>query len=99
MGGVEGALGRRAEAVFTRLPKPVQAALEEVLWSLVTVDPDNEFTAVRRRAALPTPDDSISRSALIGALVRERFLTAGRTDGQPSVSLAHEALLRSWPRV
>ena len=99
MGGVEGAIGRRAEAVFTSLPEPVQAAFDDALWSLITVDPDSASTPVRRRAPLPPSDDESPRAALLAALVRERFLTADRTDDQATISLAHEALLRSWPRV
>ena len=99
IGGVEGAIGRRAEAVFTGLPAPVKAAFDDALWSLITVDPDSESTPVRRRAPLPPPDEESPRAILLTALVRERFLTADRSGGISTVSLAHEALLRSWPRL
>jgi len=52
MGGVEGAIGQRAAAVFGQLPESSRAALVEILPLLVTVDIEGDQNAVRRWDAL-----------------------------------------------
>ena len=51
LGGVEGALGRRASAVFHALPPDAQATLGTLLLHLATIDVAGEQSAVRRRPA------------------------------------------------
>jgi len=101
MGGIEGAIGHRAEAVFVALDPAVQDAFDDVAWSLVTVDPGAEAAPVRRRALMPAADDASARATLLRTLVAERFLTADRAGPtEPGVVfLAHEALFHSWPRL
>jgi conflict system STAND superfamily ATPase len=99
IGGVEGALARRAEAVFAALPPAVQASLPHALRALVRVGSDDQETFNRRYAPLssfPSPEGR----ALVGAFVDARLFVADRAeDGAAVVSIAHEALLRSWPRL
>jgi len=100
-GGIDGALGRRADEVFQQLSAGEQAALSDLLPQLVTVDTDGEQSAVRRRSPLSELTGTPDRKTLTTYLIKARFLTA-ETDpqsGQAVVSLAHEALLRRWPRV
>jgi WD40 repeat protein len=52
LGGVEGALGQRAEEIFQQLPAAAQSALNELLPLLVTIDVTGEQSPVRRRALL-----------------------------------------------
>jgi predicted Ser/Thr protein kinase len=99
IGGVEGALSRRAEEVCASLAPAVQAALAEVFPALVRVESGGEGTFSRRDAPL---DSFASREtrALVDAFVASRLFVAGRgADGRAVVSLAHEALLQSWPRL
>ena len=96
IGGVEGALGKRAADIFHSLAPEVGAALPEILPQLVTIDIDGEQSAVRRRAPLSSLTDTPAKKALTEALIAARFLTTDRQDDTPIVSLAHEALLRRW---
>jgi hypothetical protein len=99
MGGVDGALSRRAEAVFAALAAPVQSALAAVLPSLVRVGSGDEETFNRRYAPLDSFSSAEAR-ALVEAFVAARLFVADRRDdGRAVVSVAHEALLRSWPRL
>lgn len=98
LGGLEGALSQRAENLFTGLSQKQQDAFGGLLHALVTVDANTEAFATRRRAAKNKLADTKERKALIDALIGARLLTAGG-DGEATVSLAHEALLRRWPRV
>jgi WD40 repeat protein len=93
-GKLEGAIGRRAQAVLEALPKPVQAELSEVLLELVESSEDRVGVRVRLLAAIAT---SAEREQLIDALVKARFLVADAAGQRVTVRLAHEALLTHWP--
>ena len=105
LGGVTGALRRKAEATFTGLPMDAQSSLGQVLQALVTVgdasgageEPDKP---VRLRAALADfPANSPARQ-LIDAFTTGRLFITAQTNGsaEPTVTVAHESLLRVWPR-
>ncbi|MFC1959467.1 SUMF1/EgtB/PvdO family nonheme iron enzyme [Chloroflexota bacterium] len=96
LGGVQGAIGTRAQNIFTTLNEETQAALQPVFRGLISVDTTG--TATRQR----TPQNLIKRDAaaaqLVDAFTDARLLTASRDEGgKPLVEVAHEALLRSWP--
>jgi tetratricopeptide (TPR) repeat protein len=99
LGGVEGSLAQRAEAVFQELPKDVQGELPKVLNALVSIEQDGHETVGRKRA--PWSDRFAGKSrALIDTFVENRlFVTELADDGSAVVTVAHEALLWHWPRV
>ncbi len=99
LGGVEGAIGKRADETFDALPWEARAGLEEILPLLVSVDVVGEQAAVRRRASVAELTSSPARKTLTERLIAARFLTTDRQDDTPIASLAHEALLRRWDRV
>lgn len=100
MGGLEGAVGKRAEAEFARLVPEARAALPLVLSALVRVDPTVDAGQVAQRRARRAGIDTLpGAAALVDAFVAARlFVVDADADGQTVVSLAHEALLRAWPR-
>ena len=95
LGGISGAVGRIAEAVFGRLSADDQATARSIFLRLVTVGDDG--IASRRRVPIPdiengpTPDSA----RVMATLADGRLLTID--DG--AVEPAHEALLREWPRM
>ena len=110
MGGVLGALGRRAEEVYQGLSETEQATARQIFFRLVTLGEGVEDT---RRRVLRSELESISiptgalrsqQSAIsnvLDAFGKHRLLTFDRdpiTRG-PTVEVAHEALLREWPRL
>ena len=99
LGGVEGSLAQRAEAVFKELPDEVQAELPKVLGALVSIHHDGHDTVGRKRA--PWSDRFAGKSRLlIDTFVENRlFVTELADDGSAVVTVAHEALLWHWPRV
>ncbi len=99
LGGIEGAIGKRAEEALTGLPSAAQAAFDEILPLLVSVDVAGEQAALRRRARMLELTSSDARKVLIDRLIADRFLTTDRLDDQPIATLAHEALLRRWDRI
>ncbi|MGB0600553.1 MAG: ATP-binding protein, partial [Rubripirellula sp.] len=78
LGGVEGAIGKRADETFASLPSDAQAALDEILPLLVSVDTAGEQSGVRRRAAVADLTSTPARKTLTETLIAERFLTTDR---------------------
>ncbi|MCJ7537720.1 MAG: hypothetical protein MUO57_19515, partial [Anaerolineales bacterium] len=110
-GGVLGALGKRAEEIFTGLDSAGQEAARQVFLRLVTLGEGVEDT---RRRVLLSELDSLSNSQpspgagedqgtrnVLDAFGRARLLSFDHdpiTRG-PTVEVAHEALLREWSRL
>ena len=95
IGGLEGALAHRAEEVFATLPDTAQRSLDAVLSQMVVVQPENDSISARR-IVLSTLDADARQ--LAETFVRARLFVAELDDGAPIVRVAHEALLRQWPR-
>jgi WD40 repeat protein len=90
-GGVQGAVARLAEDAYLELD-PEQQEIARALF-LRLADDGEDGTVVRRRIAL----DGLGaeREHVVAQLSERRLLTV--SDG--AVEVAHEALLREWPRV
>lgn len=99
LGGLEGAVGRRAESVYASLPAEARAALPNLFRELVALDPDSGGRPVRRRATYDPADTQSPLGVLTSALVGARLLTAGESDAGSELTLAHDALLKSWSRL
>ncbi|MGB6541654.1 MAG: SUMF1/EgtB/PvdO family nonheme iron enzyme [Xanthobacteraceae bacterium] len=112
LGGLEGALGLRAEEVFVAQSPEVQAALPAVLRTLVSVGQGDEKASVSARSAPISmfPPGTPART-LIDAFLdpKARLLVADDNLAEPAsggaprrgralVRVAHEALLSHWPR-
>jgi WD40 repeat protein/class 3 adenylate cyclase len=93
-GGVRGAVARLAEASYAELSDAQQDAARRLFLRLVAVG-DGE-AATKRRAELDELDleRDPTLAATITKLTQDRLLTM--TDN--TVEVAHEALLREWPR-
>ena len=100
LGGLEGALARRAEEVYAGLPPAAQNALPSVLRALITVSEEDERIVTSRRVSLDAVAGTPERRQLVDAFVAARLLVTDRADsGEAVVRVAHEALLNHWPRL
>ncbi|MEA9491047.1 nSTAND1 domain-containing NTPase [Xanthomonas campestris] len=97
LGGLEGALAHHAEQTFRTLPTPAQAALGDVLTQVSVIHPDSAAVTARRAVWSALPDASGAR-ALVDAFVQARLFVSELVAGEPGFAVAHEALLRQWPR-
>ncbi|MCS3849018.1 DNA-binding winged helix-turn-helix (wHTH) protein [Xanthomonas campestris] len=97
LGGLEGALAHHAEQTFRALPAPAQAALGDVLTQVSVIHPDSAAVTARRAVWSALPDASGAR-ALVDAFVQARLFVSELVAGEPGFAVAHEALLRQWPR-
>jgi WD40 repeat protein/serine/threonine protein kinase/two-component SAPR family response regulator/energy-coupling factor transporter ATP-binding protein EcfA2 len=118
IGGVQGALGQRAENLYGELDQDEQQAARQLFLRLVTLGEGVEDT---RRRTLRTelealyihgqPDGATSDSPtdnapspispVIDLFGQHRLLSFDRDPltRSPTVEVAHEALLREWPRL
>ena len=100
LGGVEGALRKRADDAFARLKPAEQAALGPVLHHLVTVGSDDDETLSRRVARYETAVAHPGAKGLVDAFITARLLIADLDGtGERTLAAAHEALFRVWPEI
>jgi WD40 repeat protein/class 3 adenylate cyclase len=92
-GGIRGAVARLAEASFGRLQGEQREAARAILLRLVGQGDDN--AVVRRRVPISEFDRTPAMESVLSTFTRDRLLTAA--DG--TVEVAHEALIREWPRL
>jgi len=97
LGGLEGAIGRRAEEVFQAQPEAVRNQLVPLLRALVTV---RGTTATARAASLSQFPQGSPRRALVNAFLdpEARLVVSDSEGGLAQLRLTHEALLTRWPR-
>ena len=92
-GGLHAAVARLAESVYTSLDADQQQTARRMFLRLT--GPGTGDAVVKRRVRLTDLAVDQDTSALVDLLARRRLLTVD--DG--AVEVAHEALLREWPRL
>jgi WD40 repeat protein/tRNA A-37 threonylcarbamoyl transferase component Bud32 len=94
-GGVHGAVARLADGTYARVPEGRRQVVRAIMLRLVGEGAGDE--PVRRRAPLAELD--LERNAdvaeVLATLADSRLVTVS----EGSVEVAHEALLREWPRL
>src|SRR6516165_7520885 len=108
LGELKGALAKHAEAVFSTLRPEEQRAFPVVMRHLVTLGQGEEEVPNRRTAPYRDfvasgetgQDQKAGAKGLVDLFVENRLLVADTdSQGEVTVSVAHEALLREWQRV
>ncbi|HRQ40455.1 MAG TPA: protein kinase [Chloroflexota bacterium] len=106
IGGVAGALARRAEEMFREQDEAGQAAIRQMFLRLVAIDegkaglPDTRRRVQRADLNAITSDEDLVDD-IINSYAAHRLLTLDNDPAsrRPTVELAHEALLREWERL
>jgi WD40 repeat protein/DNA-binding SARP family transcriptional activator len=101
-GGVEGALSQRAEAVFGSLAGDERSVVRRVMLRLT--QPGDGAADTRRRVAfselVSREEERATVERVVATLTDARLLTTGGPpEGERHVEVAHEALIRGWPRL
>ncbi|MGD9750432.1 MAG: TIR domain-containing protein [Acidimicrobiia bacterium] len=104
IGGVRGALIQRAESEWSQLDEKQQACLRLMMSRLCHiaegVEPSRRRVAIRDLVSARSPKEEVA--AVVGRFTEARLLTAERDgDGDEfgTITVAHEALIREWPRL
>jgi WD40 repeat protein len=102
-GGVAGALAKRADELYGELTPEEQSIARRVLLRLTQPGEGTEDTrrSARMVELVGQADDSARVESVVGALTDARLLTTSGDDqtGERTVDVAHEALIRGWPRL
>lgn len=102
IGRIQGAIADTAEAIYTELFPADRQRLRDILLRLTRPDPDAAGEAardMRRRVSLaelvPAGENDAVTRQLVSRLASARLLVTGND----AVEVAHEALIRVWPRL
>ncbi|MEU4295187.1 BTAD domain-containing putative transcriptional regulator [Kribbella sp. NPDC026596] len=92
-GGIRGAVAQSAEEIYGRIPAEQRTVLRDLMLRLITPGPEGEPIRSRlpRRLVVTGPEND----AMIDLLVGSRLVTSDAG----VVELAHESLVRAWPRL
>jgi DNA-binding SARP family transcriptional activator/WD40 repeat protein/energy-coupling factor transporter ATP-binding protein EcfA2 len=92
-GGIRGAVAKSAEQVYEQSSPELRPVLRDLLLRLVSPSPEGEPVRARvpRRQVLV----DAGHEQMVEALVRARLVTSD----EHAIELAHEALVRAWPRL
>jgi WD40 repeat protein/serine/threonine protein kinase len=108
LGELKGALAKHAEAVFSTLRSEEQKAFPLVMRYLVTLGQGEEEVPNRRTVSYrdfvasegTDQDQKAGAKGFVDLFIEKRLLVADTdTQGEVTVCVAHEALLREWQRV
>src|SRR3954471_6394482 len=103
IGGVIGALGRRAEELYAKLDSRTRSPCRQVFLRLVSVDPAAQDTRrrVRRRELRQLELDADALEEILARFGEHRLLSFDREPltRTPTVEVAHEAILTQWDRL
>jgi len=104
VGRVAGAIGETAEREYSKLAAQGRGDLVRRVF-LCLVRPGEETEDTRQRATLQEltarPEDEAAVHTVVTALADARLVTTGQDEvtSQPTVEVAHEALIHGWQRL
>ncbi|MET0319899.1 MAG: winged helix-turn-helix domain-containing protein, partial [Duganella sp.] len=97
LGGLEGAIGQRAEQAVRALDSAQQAALPHVMSLVVVLSVDGANVSSQRAPWAALRDDAARQT--VTALIQSRLFVSDLVGGVPVFGIAHDAILRCWPRM
>ena len=99
-GGATGAIARTADSVFDALSPSEQELAKRMILRLTVLGEGVEDYRRRVPRRVLVASDTTESTAVLDILTASRLITVGTdTDGDDVEELAHEALLREWPRL
>jgi WD40 repeat protein/class 3 adenylate cyclase len=103
IGGVSGALGRRAEELYAELDDGGKETARQLFLRLVALGEGTEDTRRRvpRSEVVSLDVDQQAMTTVLDTFGASRQLSFDRDakTGAPTIELAHEAILTAWPRL
>ncbi len=99
LGGLTGVLGRRAEGLYSAASVEEQAAAHRAMIRLVSLGEGTEDT--RRRVRRSELGSDAALASFVDSFGDARLLSFDHdpVTREPTVEVAHEALIREWPRL
>jgi DNA-binding winged helix-turn-helix (wHTH) protein/tetratricopeptide (TPR) repeat protein len=97
LGDLEGAIGQRAEQVVLALSDDQRAALDHIM-SLVIILSTDGTSVSSQRVSWSALNGDAARQA-VTQLIDARLFVSDLVGGAPVFGIAHDAILRRWPRM
>ena len=97
LGGIEGAIGHKAEQLFQHMPAKVKTALDRVLPLVITLA--NDGNTLTSRTALWSELTNDNEKQFATLMVENRLFVSHLYHDKACFKVAHEAVLRRWQRV
>ena len=97
LGDLEGAIGQRAEQVVLGLSDAQRAALPHIMSLVIVLSGDGANVSSRRVPWSALRDDGAHQAVV--ALIESRLFVSDLVRGVPVFGIAHDAILRRWPRM
>jgi hypothetical protein len=94
LGGIRGAISKRATESLGKAEAIPQEALPKLFSHLLTIN--DAGIATRRRALLTELVDDAKTEELVAQLVKARLLVADQRGNEKTIEIAHEALFEGW---
>jgi hypothetical protein len=98
LGGVAGALAKRAEEMFTALPQRAQLAFDQVMRQLITLGGERD-SPTSRSTSRTTLAWSGARELVTTFVTARLFQADTNYNSENIIRIVHEALFRAWPRL
>ena len=98
LGGLAGAIARRADAILESLPEKARAASPRVLRALATLGGAGHTMPVARSVPLDSFPPGSETRMVVDAFIEGRLLVASTEGDIAIVRIAHEALISRWKR-
>jgi len=92
-GGMDGALSKTAESVWSGLPPAARRAAKHLMLRLTAVGDGTQDT--KRRISPEELDDNPDTRLVVDRFAEARLIAVDRD----AIEISHEALIRSWPRL
>ncbi|SET57016.1 nSTAND1 domain-containing NTPase [Thalassotalea agarivorans] len=102
IGGIEGAIAKQAEKVFTSLPKKTQGCWNNIMHALIQVDHKNKHAVTARKVPITAFKTALEKQFIQRFLDAQLFVSLiQNARGEPVqyITIAHEALLKHWQRI
>jgi hypothetical protein len=104
LGGLQGIIIRRADALWDELDETERLALRALLLRLVRLtSTEGTRERVPRRVVAPGAGTNTARriahERVLALLIDRLLVVAVEHDGEPAVVAAHEGLVQAWPRL
>lgn len=102
LGGMEGALAKKADEVLSNLDDKSRDELFNVFRKLVSIDGVSDSEHYKFVAKTEFYDDiatSTERKNLLDAFIEARLLVVDEINGKKAIRVAHEALFKKWEKL
>lgn len=100
IGGMEGAIAQYADSVYNKLSEEEKKAFEDILAYVVSQSSASNKMFVRKTALRKDIDTTPLRHVTLNKLIAAHLFVSGKdSNGNATVTITHEVLLRSWRTV